>query len=165
MGTWTNSDGLTILFGTTQATKSQGGHVDKSGPSVFLVADITLADLTDASAAVGSGLDSHEIPKGAMIRSFTTEVLVAAVGVSATLDLGIIKAGTAGTDDPDGFDVDIATATLTPAGASVTGDGDLVNTVLDAHYHLAASFETAAFTAGKVRVTVEYAVTSNREDQ
>lgn len=167
MSTWTNDDGLPIEYGTAQATVSTGGHVDKSGESVKLVAEFDLATLADASATVGF-VDEHEIPEGAIIRSVTTTVLTAATsGGSAVLDIGVIDASAdaSGTDDDDGFDAAIAVAALTPAGTAIAGNGALVGTVLDASYHLAASYDTAAFTAGRVEVIVEYTPTLNRENQ
>jgi hypothetical protein len=166
MTTWTNSDGLPIEFGTTQAGASTGGHVMKAGDAVELVVDIDLTTLADASATVGF-VDEHELPEGAIIRSAKMIVLTAAAGATAVLDVGVIDASadSSGTSDDDGLDAAVAVAALTPAGTEITCDGALINTVLDAHYKIAASYDTAAFTAGKVRLIVEYTPTLNRENQ
>ena len=167
MGTWTNDDGLPIEFDNTKSQSSTGGHVTGALGRQRLEVDITLADLADASAVVGF-VDTHEIPEGAIIHSVTTTVLVAAAsGGAAVLDIGVIDASadSSGTSDDDGFDAAIALAALTPAGAAVVGDGALVGTVLDAHYRVAASYDTAAYTAGKVQVAIEYTPTLNRDAQ
>jgi hypothetical protein len=166
MGTWTNNDGLNIEFDRTKTESAKGGEAPSFGNRRKLVVDITLADLTDASATVGF-VDEYELPEGAIIHSANITVLTAAAGATAVLDLGVIdaSANSSGTDDDDGFDAAVATASLTPAGTVITGDGALVGTVLDADYRVAASYDTAAFTAGEVRLEIEYEPTLNRESQ
>lgn len=166
MATWTNNDGLPIEFGTTKSTSSTGGEPDQSGDRRKMTLDIDLTTLVDASALVGF-VDSHELPEGAIIHAATLTVLEAAAGATAVLDIGVIDASAdaTGTDDDDGFAAAVAVASLTPAGAEIAGAGALVNTVLDASYRVAASYDTAAFTAGKVRLLIEYTPTLNREAQ
>ena len=165
MATWTNNDGLPIEFGITRASPGTGGEPDQAGESRKLIIDFDLADLGDANAAIGF-VDKHELPEGAIIHRVRTIVLEDADGTNATLDIGVIKQGTEGTDDPDGFDEDIPETTLDNGkGTTVECDGALIGTALDANYYFSASYETAAFTAGRVRVIIEYTPTLNRYAQ
>ena len=167
MGTWTNNDGLNIEFDRTKTESAKGGEAPSFGNRRKLVVDIALADLADASATVGF-VDEYELPEGAIIHAANITVLTAATsGGSAVLDLGVIDASSdsSGTDDDDGFDAAVALAALTPAGTVITGDGALVGTVLDASYRVAASYDTAAFTGGEIRLEIEYEPTLNREGQ
>ena len=165
MATWTNNDGLKVLFGTTQGQSEPGGEPVQAGATRKLVVDVDLTQLADANAAYAQPFTT-ELGDGWIINSVTATVLTAATsGGSAVLDLGVIKAGTAGTDDDDGFDAAVALTAIDTIGEVVNCDGALVNTELDADYHFAASYDTAAFTAGLIRVVIEYTPTENREDQ
>lgn len=112
-------------------------------------------------------LQETGIPAGAIISSSTTRVVTAAVGATAAVNFGLyyVTGGVVTALDADGLDAAIATATLTPIGAEVAGDGALVNTQLATtanSYYIGADYDTAAFTAGEVEVIVEWFMPVNQ---
>lgn len=165
MTTWTNSDGLEVRFGTAQAAVSDGGAPSQAGESNKMIFEVDLADLatgvTDFSEANGLTFGKGDIVVGA-----TVDVLTAATsGGSAALNIGLEAKGTAGTDDPDGIDAAVALTAIDAKGERVVCDGALIGTALDDDYDLTMDYDTAAFTAGRIRLTIETMPTLNREDQ
>lgn len=99
------------------------------------------------------------IPAGSFILSATLQVKEAFTsGGSATLDLGLVEAdGTA--IDADGIDAGIALGAINAANETVLCDGALVGALAGigaADGQLICANGTAAFTAGKAVLEVEY---------
>lgn len=170
--TWTNDDGLVVGFGTHSEDNNVAGVTQSSGGRVTVKQEITLADLADTFAATNVDPQAVRIPRGSVITNAYLEVKVAAVGASATLDIGTWGVGLATevVDDADGIVADASTAELNAIGEVHICDGALVassgNTAAagvvcvgatsDSDVVIAPSYETAAFTAGVVLLHVEY---------
>jgi len=154
---WTNKDGLNVGYGT-RTVETTGSARVPAGDSrrQQIVMKITGADLADADVSAQL-VHAPVIPAGALLEKATLVVKTLFVGATATLDVGIYKAGVAGTDDDDGIDAAVAVAALV-AGADIACDGAAIGTVLDADYKVGASYDTAAFTAGEAEVVIEYLV-------
>lgn len=154
MGTfYTNSDGLQQHYGTRDsseslAVESAGVNVDKT-----LVLDFNGVDLVDASPTIDR--TAARLPAGAYIKSVTVLVETTFVGATATLDIGTFKASDGTELDIDGFVAAQAVGGLT-AGADIAGAGSQVGTIIAEDTYVLATYNTAAFTAGKARCIVTY---------
>jgi hypothetical protein len=100
---------------------------------------------------------SGRIPSGAYIKEATLVVEQTFAGATATLDIGVYAAADDSVVDDDGIDAAIAVASLT-AGAVIACDGADIGTVTAQESKLGASYDTAAFTAGRATLTVVYTV-------
>lgn len=165
--TWTNSDGLVVGFGTHSADNNVAAV--RGGTEKTLEMEIVLTDLVDTFAATNKDPQAVVIPRGSYITEAYIQTLVAATsGGAATLDIGTWGVGltTEVVDDADGLVADVTIAEMTSIGEVHVLDGALVGssgqTAVGAtslsDVVIAPSYETAAFTAGKVRLTVKYIV-------
>jgi hypothetical protein len=153
MGTWTNSDGLYLKFGTDEAKLAKGGvFADTDGSEHTAEIVLSGATATYDFGAVGTetiASDTIVIPAGARITSATLYVETAFTsGGSATLIVGTIRTDRSTTYDDNGFIASTAVGSLT-AAATITGSGALVNTTLANDALITTTVGTAAFTAGK----------------
>lgn len=156
---WTNSDGLYVKFGTEEATVGTAGeHSVMIGPEHVHEVVITLTGLGTAAAIQ----DQHTVvPSGARITKIKVinEVL-ATSGGSATLNVGLQRLDRSTELDYDGFLAAAPLADYNAAGETkeyiigVTGVGALVGTSLAYPGYITADYDTAAYTAGKVRVQI-----------
>lgn len=154
MTTWTNADGLEVKFSTTRAAvRTEGATHSDETTLVYEIADATTLADTDTAAAAG---DAPMIPAGALVKDamFVVETAFTSGG-SAVLDLGFKQADGTNIDD-DGIDA-IAVASLTANSATV-GDGALVPSRLANDSYVMATYDTAAFTAGKGKLIIKYVV-------
>lgn len=162
--TWTNSDGLVVGFGT----HSEDNNVPavRGGTRKTLEVEYDLADLSDTFSATDRSPQEVIIPRGSVIVRATLQTLVAATsGGAGTLDIGTWGTGDV-VDDADGLVADVTIAEMTSIGEVHILDGALigasgqtaVGATSTSDVVLAPSYETAAFTAGRVRVSVEYIV-------
>lgn len=151
---WTNSDGLRVGFGTHSIDTTIAAAVNSLSAVQTVVVDIVGLDLADTDVArqLAHGVI---IPANSYLKSATLFVTTAFAGASAVMDIGIYKAsdGTAVADD--GIDAAIATATLVD-NYDVACDGSLIGTVLANNSKIGVTYDTAAFTAGKAALVVEY---------
>lgn len=163
MAEWINDDGLRVTFGQANVAEGRSSAAN-AGSTVKKAFEIDLVDAGTAAAVIGE-YDEAAIPEGALITGATITVLTAATsGGAAALNVGLtLKDATGG--DADGIDAAVALAALTPAGAQVACNGALINTVLAGDRYLSFDYDTAAYTAGRIRVEIEYRPTLNREDQ
>lgn len=162
MATWINNDGIRVTFG--EAVRTEAAAPNQAGENLVVGFEVDLADL--ATGVTNFGVrDGIAIPKGAIIDSASITVLTAATsGGSAALNVGLtLSDGTGG--DADGIDAAVALTALNAAGKRVVCDGALINTALASTLYFAADYDTAAFTAGRVRVDVHYRPRLNREAQ
>ena len=161
--TWTNSDGLVVGFGTHDEDNDVSAL--RGGTEKTIEVEFDLVDLADTFAAANRKPQEVIIPRGSIIKSAYIQTLVAATGSSSTLDIG-----TWGTNDvvdvADGLVADVTIAEMTSIGEVHVLDGALISasgqTAVGAtsasDVVLAPSYETAAFTAGRIRLTVEVLV-------
>lgn len=158
---WSNGDGLVVGFGTRTTVKTGSHVIGEHGATEKVYLRIRGEDLADAVSATGDQIvQAPVIPNGATILSATIKVTEAFVGATAVLDVGLYdKDGTI--VDDDGIDAAVAVAALT-LGAEIACDGADVNTVVatTGGVKVAASYDTAAFTAGEAIIEVEYATAS-----
>lgn len=162
MGLWTNSDGLRVKLGNTEAEVGRGGELNVN--SSFHEWEFTV-DLTDAGSASALVPDTDNIvfPVGFVLKEVEVTNLVAATsGGSATLNLGLVRASDYSTAyDADGFLAVAPLADYNAAGevklyqVGVTGIGALAG-VATATYPtvLVWDYDTAAYTAGRLKIVV-----------
>jgi hypothetical protein len=167
MGTWVNKDGLVVRLGTTEAEVTRAGWFsDDTVNSMFEVV-IDLANVGSSDALLEDTQDIV-IPSGFLPYEVRILTETAATGSSATLNVGLWQ-------QSDRSTVLSSTALLAAAPRTdwatvdtsftykvgTTGVGNKVGAPLasvtaDAHsgYILSASYSTAAFSAGRIRVQV-----------
>lgn len=154
---WTNPDGLTIYFDGEEAQLANGGEYKTFDLSRVEDVEVDLTTLTTTAAVVSRSV----FPWGKTLDKVEIIADVAATsGGSATLDVGFRRV-TAGTDvDDDGAVAALPLANINVTGetnvltAGVTYAGALVGTVVEADEscYITASYNTAAFTAGRIRI-------------
>jgi hypothetical protein len=166
MGTWSNSDGLYIKFGTDEVTVTDGGELKAFGALHEVELEIDLDDLSTSANTFLS--DTVTIPNGARIEKVVVIVETAATsGGSATLDIGLIDQDRTTAFDDDGLVAALALAEMSDAGAVIefmngadstpageSGDGALVGTTLSNTGLVIASANTAVFTGGHLKVRI-----------
>lgn len=155
---WNNDDGLYIRFGTEKQEVTHGGESSTDGNNRVITVDLDYTDF----AATGTAkiiAEDVKIPDGAVVKASTLHVSTAFTsGGSATLTLGLNDTDRTTVYDADGIDATIAVAALT-AGATITNDGAVVGKLISnsgTAVLLTATVGTAAFTAGKGQLVVEY---------
>ena len=168
--TWTNSDGLVVGFGT-HSTDNDVSAV-RGGTEKTLEVEILLSSLSDAFAAANRKPQDVIIPRGSVVTEAYLTTLVAAVSAGGgTLDIGFF--GTNGSaDDPNGLVDAVTVAEMTSIGEVHVCDGAMVATAgqtavgvtATSDCVIAPSYDTAVFTAGKVRLTMKYIVPAGSTD-
>lgn len=161
MGTWMNSDGLYIKYGPDAGVAGKAGaYGDVESGAHVIEANITLTGLGTAAAIVD---DNVFIPKGYVITQVETITTTAATsGGSAVLNVGLQRRDRSTEIDYDGILAAVALTAIDTLGETnvirkgSTGAGALVGTVTSADYsgYLTADYDTAAFTAGVVKIRV-----------
>ncbi len=160
MGTWTNSDGLRITFGVDEAVTGTAGEYRTDDRDRVAEVVINLTSLGTAAAIQ----DQHTtIPAGMRIaRVELINETAATSGGSAVLNVGLQRLDRTTELDYDGFIAAGALATFDAAGETVTytegstAHGALIGTTLANPGYITADYDTAAFTAGRVRVRIYY---------
>lgn len=158
-GSWRNSDGLIVYFGTTEGVSGNGGEYTTNGANRQVEALIDLAQLTTTAQY----LDQHfEIPKGAFIESVEVEVLVvAASSGSGTVSIGL-KQSDQTTNISDAALVSVLDLSAAAVGkkftltAGVTGAGSSIGTAIAANGLITAKETTAVYQTGRIAVRVSY---------
>jgi len=161
MATWLDPDGLNRVYGPDRALPTSAGEFVTLGAMREIELKLTLSTLTDASAIVE---DSVVIPAGCRIEEVDILNEVAATGATATLSLGLIRTDRTTAYDADGILVALALAAFDVEGEKVTirvgstGAGALLGTLLANPGYLVAEWNTAAFTAGVIKIRIRYSV-------
>lgn len=150
---WTNPDGLEVRFGGEQGNrKSKAGVTTGSGKrrEFILIVDLVAlgaggtgytADLNNDGTNDGFNPSNTPLPAGAKILGFQEITLVTPAG-GTSYEIGTYQeAGT----------VDVVNGIRTSAGAA----GSQIGTTLTAERFVAAK-ATGTYTAGKVKVIIEY---------
>lgn len=157
---WSNKDGLVVGFGTR--TPVYNGSYSVAADSAAGVSKLYYRfrgeDLADAVSATGDSIvQAPVIPNGSIIKSATLYVTEAFVGATAVLDIGVYNSAGTAVDD-DGIDAAVAVTSIDAIGDTIACDGADVGTVVatSGGVKIAASYDTAAFTAGEALLTVEF---------
>ena len=161
MPLWTNSDGLRVRSGLTEAEGSLVGKPSAKGTQQEIVC-ILEASRMDLTGGLIDPDSTVAIPANSRIvsaRLVVTEAFDS--GGAATLDLGLANAdGTYTNLDEDGIDTAIAEADIDTAGKAVVCDGALVGATSGALTSVISypsyDVDTAAFTTGKAFLTIVY---------
>lgn len=154
MGTFEkNADGLVKHYGPRSVNTGIPAKPHVNSMEQQIVVDLVGADLKDSAVPVELAMGAA-VPANSLITKATLIVQEAFVGATATLDVGTYsKAGTA--IDADGLVAAAAVASLT-ADTDIAGAGAQIGAVVTADCYIAATYNTAAFTAGTARLVVTY---------
>lgn len=165
MGTWLNNDGLFIKFGSDEGKVGTAygfaGEYNVLNDGMHAV-EVTLTPMTALTTTGTIVSDSVTIPNGARIHEVIVIAETACTGATATLDVGLIDQDRSTAFDDDGLVAALAVASIDAAGETnvlrvgSTSAGALIGTTLTNTGLIVASYNTAAFTAGKVKVVVHY---------
>lgn len=160
MTEWVNSDGLRVRFGVDEANVTRGGNLPARDGRAEWTFNIKLTDATTGSALIPR-TTGILIPKGYFIDEVEVLTETAATsGGSAVLNVGLLREDTTTVYDADGFLAAIALASHDAAGETViyrvgtTGVGAFVGTALANAGWLCMDYDTAAYTAGELKVTI-----------
>jgi hypothetical protein len=167
MGTWTNSDGLKIDLGITEArdqdaTYAPAGEYRSTGPNRVQEQVVDLTKL-NAFGTVTILNDRTYFGAGWVPEEIEVETIVAATGATATLSIGLVKnldrtTAISATAFVNAITVAsiaaVGTKLRISAGSTGAGANIGVATTFDALW--TATVGTANFTAGKVKIRVYY---------
>ena len=149
---YTNADGLQQQYGT-RSVLSGAKEAAGVGVKKHLILDFNGVGLVDTTPVLD--LSAARLPAGAYVISSTLLVETTFTGATATLDIGTFKASDGTALDIDGFVAASAVAGLT-AGADIAGAGAQIGTIIAEDTYVIATYNMAAFTAGKARCVIEY---------
>lgn len=169
MGTWNNSDGLYIKYGTSEgvSTHKAGEFEDTVAGATILEVTVDLTQLTQTETILN---DSVFIPENAFIQYVETVAVVGAATGTA-IDVGLIARNRSTEVDYDGLLAAAPTANMNSAGeisryqvavtipTGLTGTGALVGTEITTSggcYVSASRTDATAFTAGTIKLRVAY---------
>lgn len=168
MGTWMNSDGLYLKYGTTKAVANTGGEFKSFGET--RVADFKL-DLTGLTSSSVIQNDAFRMPANTFIEA--VEVVAdtpATSSGSATLSVGLYKADRSTALSETSLISALALTAIDGQGEKTvlnfgsTSAGAHVGTVTGTDaggYYISAKYGSAAFTAGVVKVRVKFRMNAN----
>jgi len=159
MGSWNNSDGLYLKYGTDKADPNTAGEYRTNGALREIEVKITLTDLTSTAAIIS---DAVFFPK---MRIEEVEIVTHTAATSAgspTLDVGLIQTDRSTEIDYEAFANAVALTAIDAAGEKTvlrvgsTGAGQLIGTTTSNVGYLTANYNSAAYTAGVIYVRVRY---------
>lgn len=161
MAEWINNDGLRVWLGNTEAEVTRAGETTNYGGDRVWEFILDLTDLGTASALVDDSR-STPIPSGVFWSEVEvmTEIAVTSGGL-AVLNLGLVRQDTTTAYDADGFLAAAPLADFNAAGETivykigVTGVGAFIGTSTANAGFLVADYDTAAFTAGRLRIRLK----------
>jgi hypothetical protein len=154
-----NSDGLYVKVGTEKATPTLAGEYCFFGPLHCIEVKINLATLVTGSAIIN---DVTQFPVGAFIEEIEVVAEVLGVGATATLNLGLIRTDRTTAYNAAGFLTALPLTSFDAAGEKTvvrvgsTGAGAFLGTSLANTGLLVADWDTAAMTAGTVKIRIYY---------
>lgn len=161
MGIWINNDGLRVKLGVDEAKVSRGGEIGEEGSYRQIEQNVKLVNLTTTGVIQNFGIT---LAKGVIVDSVEVVSEVAATGTGATLDIGLIRQDFTTAYDDDGLVAAQVLSTLSTAGTSTVSSvgttyaGALLGVPLANTGYLVFSYNTAAFTAGEIKVVVKFHV-------
>lgn len=161
---WYNADGLYVKFSTEEAAPGLVGGYNTRGPRQMIEVFLSETKLTGLSATAGATVLDYNavLPKNSHIEKITVIAEKACTGVGAVLNLGLIKTDLATELDYNGLVAAIPLASVDTIGETTelvvgsTYAGALIGTVLTENGYFVADYDTAAFTAGSLRIRIEY---------
>lgn len=164
--TWTNSDGLVVGFGTHTKDNDVAAVTSEKNSVKTLVLEIngTSVPSSWAAANVAAQAQAALIKRGSIIHRATFETVVAFTsGGAGTLNIGTYGGAALTTaDDADGIDATVALTAMDAIGETVICDGALVGGTVpvgatsDSDVMIGFTYGTAALTAGKGILTIQY---------
>lgn len=163
-GNWMDTDGLYRQYGTTKAVPEVGG--DFLRYAEYRMQEYTL-DLTTLTPFGTNIIPSNTtfIPAGVFIESVEIDVETTAAGATATLSVGLIGQDRSTVASATGFVNAVAMATMT-AGTKFTlttgstGAGGYIGALTPSAGYLIATANTAVFSAGRIKVRINYRTTT-----
>jgi hypothetical protein len=160
--TWTNSDGLKINYGQTEAVVNKGGEKVVGGRHWTEVV-VNLVGLVTSGQTIVS--ETVSIPAGALIEEVEVIVIKETAGVNSNLDLGLVDQDRSTEIDfngllaaADAFNAGTDLGLKTVFNVGTTEAGALIGTVLTNTGYICANADTAVFTAGVLLVRVYWSV-------
>lgn len=160
MGSWMNSDGLYLEYGTTKTSVEKAGTYRTNGELREVELTLTLSEVGTSPAIVSN---TQIIPSGVKIQQVVVVASTAAVGATAVLNLGLQKLDRSTQIDYDGIIAALPVASIDATGEQTTLTpgatyaGALLGTTTGADPgYLVADYDTAAFTAGVLRIRIQY---------
>jgi len=162
MAWFDSTTGLNTKFGTELTTPQAGGEIMTQTDSREIEFSLTLTAAA-TGAAIPTGCDNIFFPTGVRIEQVEIIVDTAATsGGSAVLNIGLQRLDRSTELDYDGFVAAATLASMNAAGKKIvynvgsTSAGALIGTTLANPGYLTFDYDTAAFTAGVIRVRVKY---------
>lgn len=162
MADYTNADGLRIRWGQDEGKSGSGGEFSRGGPRHHVEHTINMAELGTAPVA----LDRFVVlPIGARLESVEIIVDTAVTG-GGTFNLGLYRTDGTTAIDADGLLAAVAATVFDTAGEKTTirkgdtGAGAMLGTSLTNPAVITADYDTTAFTAGRITVSVYWYVPS-----
>ncbi len=166
MGTWLNSDGLYIKYGTDLGVSgSAAGEYKTFGPARMIEVEVELSELTATETILN---DVTWLPANCQIERVDVVTEVAAATGTA-IDVGFIRRDRTTEEDYDGLLAAFPTAQMNAVGelisfyeshtvpTTMTGTGALVGQTLANDSFISASrTDATAFTAGRVKIRIHF---------
>lgn len=164
-GSWYNSDGLYLEFGTTKPVNAPGGFYRTVGELREIELSVALSGLTSTNVGTIVGGPNIKFPSLSRIQEIEVVTQTAATGSGALLNLGLVKEDQSTEIDGDGLLVALPMTSVSTAGQTLvirTGNsfaGALLGTetsTANGPGYITADWDTAAFTGGVLRIRVKY---------
>lgn len=162
---WYNADGLYVKFGTEEATPGKVANYRTAGPQQMLEIFVDETTLKNMSATAGATILDYNsvLPKNARIEKIEVIAQKACTsGGSAALNVGLIRTDLSTELDYNGLIAAMALTSIDADGETTslvvgsTAAGALIGTTLAYNGYLVADYDTAAYTAGELRIRVYY---------
>lgn len=158
-GSWYNTDGLFLEYGTTKAANDKAGWYPTKGGLREIE---TVFDLTSAISTAGGFIisDWTKVPTGMRIQEIEVQVQTACSGSGALLNLGLIQEDRSTEIDNDGLLIQLPMTSVSTQGQTLvirqgsSFAGALVGSSVANVGQLVADWDTAAFTAGTLRIKI-----------
>lgn len=162
---WNNQDGLYLKYGTEKTVPTKAGEYVTTGAlrEWEVKLDLTTLGLTPTPLAVLG--DTTLLPAGLRLEEVEVVVETAAVGATATLDIGLVREDRVTVIAETGILAAFPIASLDAAGEKTVvrvgsaGVGTLIGTTLAFPAHITADVDVAAFTAGVIWIRIRGHVT------
>lgn len=162
MGSWNNSDGLYIKYGTDKATAAKSGDFLAYGDLRCI--ELKIGDLTALTSSAVIMEDNLFVPTNCIIEEVQVISDTAATsGGSATLNIGLIQDDRSTNISDTALVAALALTAIDGTGEKTTlvlgstGAGTKIGTTIGSNRgYITAKYGTAAFTAGAVTVRVYY---------
>jgi len=167
MGSWMDTDGLYRQYGPTKAVPTTAGDYLSYGETRTIELTVDLTTLTPFGTNIIQA-NTTFIPAGVFVESVEIDVETAAVGATATFSVGLIGNDRTTVASATGFVNAAAVGTLSQGARLLlvggsTGAGGYVGLAAGTPSmgYIIAQSGVAVFSAGKVKVRINYRTTTN----